>query len=189
MRRNYEEIKTEYLCYLMNRVGIIAEGSCGYSSLCKTLMDYRFFPILAMDENRSQECHMLRCDYAEDYDEETIDILDEICGEYGTMMELFVVLAEKMQFELDDSEYEDCAGKWFKEMLMNCGLIGACNDCYGRPGYERDVIDILDTINYRKYGWDGEGSLFPLRWPKNDQRYSELIIQMNNYIEENYDIC
>lgn len=188
MRRNYEEIKTEYLCYLMNRAGLIAEGSYGYFMLCKSLMEYHFLPVLTMDENRSQDCHMLRCDYAEEYDEDLVDILDHICGEYGTMMELFVVLAEKMQYELADSEYEDSISKWFKELLQNCGLINAYNSCYEQPGFERDVTDILDVINYRKYGWDGENGLFPLRWPKNDQRYSELIIQMNNYIEENYDI-
>ena len=92
MRRNYENIKTEYLCYLMNRVGIIAGGIDGYYRLCKTMMEYHFLPVLTMDENRSHDCHMLRCDYAEDYDEEMIDILDEICGEHGTMMELLTVL-------------------------------------------------------------------------------------------------
>lgn len=185
----YERLKTEYLCYLMNRAHIDAEGRHGYSSLCGTLMEYSFFPLLDMDENRCYECRNLRKDFSEDYeDEESVDILDELYGEYGTMMELLVVLAEKMEYDLADSQFESGTGKWFRELLQNCGLIGADNNCFGREGFKDSVMDILDTVNYRKYGWDGEGGLFPLRWSRTDQRYCELIIQMNNYIEENYDI-
>ena len=188
---NYERLKTEYLCYLMNRAHIDAEGDDGYLKLCEVLIGYGFFPILAMDENRCCECRELRRDFADDYDEEeAIDILDEAYGEYGTMMELLVVLAEKMNYDLADSEYESGTGKWFRELLTNCGLIMSYNAKWDENSYqESEVVDILDTINYRKFGWDGEGGLFPVRCPKHDQRYSELIVQMNDYIEENYDIC
>ena len=187
--KKYEKIKTEYLCYLMNRVQIIAAGDNGYFHLCSTMMEYHFLPIVYMDENRSYECKALRNDFADGYDPDCIDILDEIYGEYGTMMELLVVLSEKMQYNLMDSEYEADSSQWFKEMLQNSGLYECCNRSYEQEGYEEYVIDILDRINYRKYGFDGEGGLFPLRWARQDQRYSELIVQMNNYIEENYDIC
>lgn len=187
--KKYENIKTEYLCYLMNRAQIEAAGDHGYFHLCSSLMEYPFTPVLEMDENRSYECMALRSDFADGYDPEAIDILDEIYGEYGTMMELLVVLAEKMQYNLMDSEFEAGAGKWFRELLRNTGLYESCNRCYGQEGYEEYVIDILDRINYRKYGWDGEGGLFPLKLPRQDQRYTELIVQMNDYIEENYDIC
>lgn len=187
--KQYEKVKTEYLCYLMNRVQIEAEGKHGYLHLCETMMNYMFIPILEMDENRCWECQKLRDDFAEEYGEEAIDILDWYYSEYGTMMELLVVLAEKMQYDLADSQYEAGTGKWFREMLQNSGLIGCENGCYERAGYDLEVIDILDMINYRKFGWDGEGGLFPLKAPKRDQRDTELIAQMNDYIEENYDIC
>ena len=189
--KKYERLKTEYLCYLMNRAQIDAEGDYGYSILCESLMEYTFLPIMSMDENRCYECRSLRRDFADGYDEDAGDILDGLCGEYGTMMELLIVLSEKIEYEMADSEYEAGTGKWFKELLQNCGLIKCCNSWYGQYKEQgsAEVIDILDTINYRNYRWDGEGGLFPLRWPKADQRYAELIIQMNNYIEENYDIC
>lgn len=186
---DYERIKTEYLCYLMNRAKIDAEGDYGYLNLCKVLMDFQFIPIVEMDENRCYECRDLRREFSYDYDEEYGDILDGIYGEYGTMMELLVVLAEKMDYDLADSEFEAGAGKWFMEMLGNCGLATAFNTSFEQDGFEEEVTDILCTIVYRKFGWDGEGSLFPLQWPRQDQRNVELIIQMNNYIEENYDIC
>ena len=117
------------------------------------------------------------------------DILnDELCAS-GTMMELFLILAEKMNYELADSQFESGTGKWFRELLQNCGLIEAVNDAFEDDRKEEEVHDILTTINFRKFGWDGEGGLFPLRCPRQDQRYTELVIQMNDYIEENYDIC
>lgn len=188
---NYARLTTEYLCYLMNRAQIEAEGSYGYLKLCTALMNHNFYPLLTMDENRSYECRMLRQDFADEYRyDEVGDILDGIYGENGTMMEILVVLAEKMCYDLSDSEYESEPGKWFKEMLVNCGLGEICNSCYERNDRQEDeVTDILDRIIYRQFGWDGEGSFFPLRCPKHDQRYVELIVQMNDYIEENYDIC
>lgn len=188
--KRYERLKTEYLCYLMNRAQIDAEGARGYSILCDMMMEHTFLPILSMDENRCYECRCLRSDFAEGYEDDTGDILDGLYGEYGTMMELFVVLSEKIAYEMADSEFEAGTGKWFKELLQNCGLIKCCNGWFEEDGKNSaEIADILDVIIYRKFDWDGEGGLFPLRCPKSDQRYAELIIQMNNYIEENYDIC
>ena len=187
----YERLKTEYVCYLMNRAQIEAAGDFGYLKLCEKLQATEFVPILDMDENRCFECRNLRKDFAEGLDESVSDILDDLLSENGTMMELLTVLAEKMAYDLADSEFECGTGKWFKELLENCGLIEICNEVYARSGPDGTddyVNDILETINTRSFGWDGEGSLFPLRWPKEDQRKIELIIQMNNYIEENYDI-
>lgn len=193
----YEGIKTEYLCYLMNRVGLEAEGKDGYLRLCGTLQDIPFLPQTAMDENRCGECMDLRRDFAEYCytDEEdlirdiTLDILDQVYGENGTMLELMTVLAEKMKYETCDSEYEADTRKWFTEMLVNCGIYGQCrNSCFEDDGTEEFIRSILNDINLRKTGWDGEGGFFPLVYPPYDQRKVELVIQMNNYLEENYDI-
>lgn len=191
--KQYDRLKTEYLCYLMNRVQVEAEGARGYLELCKMLQNTAFVPILYMDENRSYECRELHREFAEAYDEPegTADILDGLSSEYGSMMEILVILADKMTYELSESEYEAGVGKWFAEMLENCGLLEYDNETFesDTDGSSDYVNDILATVIFRKYGWDGEGGLFPLRYPKGDQRYEELITQMNDYIEENYDIC
>lgn len=193
----YEGITTEYLCYLMNRIGLEAEGQDGYLRLCETLQDIEFLPQTAMDENRCGECMDLRRDFAmKDYKSEgplvqqgVLDLLDGIFGENGTMLELLTVLAEKMAFEVCDSEYEANTRKWFTEMLCNCGVYDhATNDCFEKEGNEEIILDAMNTVIFNKIGWDGEGGLFPLVYPKYDQRKVELVIQMNNYLEENYDI-
>ena len=193
----YEGIKTEYLCYLMNRVGLEAEGPDGYLRLCETLQNTEFVPQTAMDENRCRECMDLRRDFVmfdhkaetPEIQQEILDILDGIFGENGTMIELLTVLAEKMGFELCDSEFEASTRKWFTEMLVNCGVYDyATNECFEREGTEEIVLDAMNTVIFNKIGWDGEGGLFPLVYPKYDQRKVELVIQMNNYLEENYDV-
>ena len=191
--RNYEKVKSEYLYYLMNRAQVEAEGIRGYLSLCSLLQETEFIPIVEMDENRCSDCRNLRMEFANDVSEpEYIDILDGMLSENGTMMELLTVLAEKIEYEMADSEYEASTRKWFLEMLTNCGLGDADNEHFEEDSSGRlseDVACILDTVIFRKFGWDGENGLFPLRWPRGDQRYEELIVQMNNYLEENYDIC
>ena len=165
---NYDRLKTEYLCYLMNRVQLDAEGDSGYLRLCEKLQDTEFLPIIEMDENRCSDCRRLRYDYGEGWYGEAGDILDGLLGENGTMMEFLVVMAEKMQYDLYDSIYEAGVGKWFREMLQNCGLISACNKRFEEDPKETEeaVANILDTVIFRKTGWDGEDGLFPLRWPK-----------------------
>ena len=186
----YERLKTEYLCFLMNRAQIDSTGHDGYLRLCTILQDTEFIPRLDMDENRCYDCRELRREFADDYSESP-DILDGLYGENGTMMELLVVLAEKMNYDLADSEYEAGTGKWFREMLGNCGLISAINGCFEEDTHDETTLlvkSILDKIIFRTIDRNGEGGLFPLRFPNDDQRYTELVIQMNNYIEENYDI-
>ena len=110
-------------------------------------------------------------------------------------MELLVILSERFMFETATSKYESTPDKWFMEMLTNCGLNGFTNAVIQvSPGTNwrssrNKVTDILTSINMRLFNWDGEGSFFPLKNPNKDQRYLEIIVQMNNYIEENYDIC
>ena len=120
----YDKLKTEYLCYLMNRARIEAEGKDGYLHLCEQMQNTEFIPIITMDENRCYDCRQLREDFARTewnyltyLDESPGDILDGLYGENGTMLELLVVLAEKMEFDLADSEYEAGVSKWFMEML------------------------------------------------------------------------
>lgn len=193
----YDGLTTEYLCYMMNRIGLEAEGDDGYLRLCETLQEIEFIPQTAMDENRSSECIEIRKDFAEhEYamygstaEDTAIDILDEIYGDNGTMFELLTVLAEKMAFEMYDSQYEASTRKWFTEMLCNCGIIDQCtNEAFEKEGTEETIRDTMDSVIFRRTGWDGEGGLFPLSYPQYDQRKVELIIQMNNYLEENYDI-
>lgn len=187
---NYEELKTEYTEYLMNRAGLEKDGDEGYGDICAKLMETDFIPINEMDENRTYDCYLLRKDFeADSLIEWAGDILEGVLGDNGTMLELLIVMAEKMKFELSDSEYDASTRKWILELMDNCGLsYYAKNSDYQKEGSVKEVEDILDTVIFRTIGWDGEGGLFPVYLSQRDQRKVELIAQMNDYIEENYDI-
>lgn len=186
---NNEELKTKYLDYLMDRAGLEKDGPDGYSELCKKLMRSDFLPLIDKDGNRCCECLEIRNDFLDGMDDTDYDdilTMEEGFCATGTMMEILIVLGEKMCFEMADSEYEASTRKWILEMIDNCGLDRyATNDSYD----EQSVDTILYTVIFREIGWDGEGGLFPLFMPQRDQRKLELIGQMNDYLEENYDIC
>ena len=197
---DYGRLKTEYLKWLMDIAQVEPDGYDGYSRLCEAMQEQQFIAQLDMDENRCSECCALRRRFAESETglrlnsntEDTVDMLDILLPPTGTFMELLIVMAEKMNYETADSIHEADVGKWFAEMLHNCGLSEATNgrwEAHGGDSFDSYVFDIFGTIIDRAYGWDGLGGLFPIQWPRQDQRYTELIIQMNDYIEENYDIC
>ena len=180
---DYERLKTEYLCFLMNRVQVRGAGLDGYSKLCQYLNTAAFIPIVPYDENRTDDCRELRREFSEEY----FDILNSLLPYSGSIMELLVVLTDRICYETEGSRYHSLPSKWFLEMLNNCGL-GRCDNVnFDLMQDRREISMIIERINMRLYGFSGYGGLFPLKLPRTDQRHEELMTQMNNYIEENYD--
>ena len=190
----YEKLASEYLNYLMQRAQIDADGPDGYSELCARMQKTGFVSSVLMDENRNRDCRGLRSDFARlnhpgEYPD-AADILDGIYGEYGTILEIIVILAERLEFEMKDSIYEAGVGKWTSELLTNCGLDAATNERMHSSGHAIAFCDIIENkLGKNKVYWDGEDGFFPLHWAKRDQRYLELMDRMNDYIESYYDIC
>ena len=176
-----------YLCWLMNQAQVEAAGPDGYLSLCEKLHQMPFEAINAMDANRGFEGLELREEWEAATDG---DIPDTLPKDSCTMLELLVVLARRMNYEMLDSEYEASVRKWFDELLGNLGLDEWRNGAAEADpdGFDVSVKVATDAVIFRKYSWDGQGGLFPLFYPQYDQRKVELLIQMNNYLEENYDI-
>ena len=75
---------------------------------------------------------------------------------------------------------------WFWMLMENIDLDN-CDDTWMHalgPLAERNVSDKVDYVMYRKYGYSGEGGLFPLKHPRRDQRDTEIWMQLNEYCEE-----
>lgn len=173
-------------------------GAFGYSELYGILHGVPFLPIVEMDWNRNDDGLNLAMEWAEGVyrtEEEALDAVNELeaihPNGFCTMLELIVVLARRMQFELTDSEYDRPIGQWAETLIGNAGLSEYINEMIEDDWEtaESAVIEIIGSVIFRQYGWDGEGGFFPLSYPGSDQRYEELLTQMNNYIAENYDIC
>ena len=183
-----------YFEWLLNKAGV-SDDEDGFSYLCSILHEVIFHPTLEMDENRWEDGIRYRYEFASEKEGFGTDranwvtnYLDDSIGGC-TMLELILSLAEKMHFEMLDSQYDAGVGKWFEELLSNLGLDMYTNrELMENEAAYFEIDDILNKLIYRNYRYNGEGGLFPLRGPKEDQRDVEMLIQMNNYIIENYDI-
>ncbi len=183
-----------YFEWLLNKVGV-TDDEDGYSYLCAILHEVLFHPLIDMDENRWMEARRYRWDYAVEHGYEEVWQQDEMANQIDesiggcTVFELLISLAEKMQFETEDGPYDANLAKWFNELIFNMGLKAYTNKEFNMN--EAAYFEAEDKINkmiFRQYRATGEGGLFPLRYPKQDQRGVELAIQLNNYLAENYDI-
>lgn len=182
--------KKDYLCWLMNQCQLEVEGPDGYLSLCEILLDTYFLSMIEFDENRAEEGRELREEWAEAEGGDTskIEMLPYTCN----MLELILVMARRMAYEMMDSQYEAGVGKWVMEILENAGLATFRNDYFDTdPEYQGNRIKaILKDIIYRRYLHTGDGGFFPAKfYTTKDYRQMELLTQMNNYLAENYDIC
>jgi hypothetical protein len=73
---------------------------------------------------------------------------------------------------------------WFDIFMANLEL-EKYNDSFFMPSDQQRVNRILNRLNNRGYKPNGKGGLFPLKYPKTDQRETELWYQMSAYMAEN----
>ena len=182
----------EWLCSLAT--GKEGNGESSYSLLLRILHDLYFLPILKLDYRQALNGKRLRFTFASTLHEDIAEInaltdyLDETLG-MCTMLELLISLSEDMTYSLLDSDYETTTDRIFFELLCNLGL-----DLYkdeviieDENAYY-DIEKIADSVIERRFGYDGKGGIFPLENPKRDQRETLLQGEMNDYLEENYDL-
>lgn len=181
----------DYLCWLMNQGQIPAEGPEGYSHLCEVLQDIYFVSLIEFDENRIEEGKELREEWKDTCGDTSMEPDDELIPYTCTALEMIIVMARRMCFEMSDSQFEAGIGKWVMELLENAGLAYWRNDIFEmNPEYSQSRIrSTMNGIIYRRYLYNGEGSFFPMNYCHTDVRKQELLVQMNNYLAENYDIC
>lgn len=125
------------------------------------------------DDNRIEDGKDLRIEFVDR--EEAV--ADQGWMRLGcSMLELLMGLSRRLAFETDgEPRY------WFWEMIDNMGLRGYTD----RSRFTDDSInEILDAIIWRTYSETGEGGIFPLQNPHEDQRKIELWYQMAAYVLE-----
>jgi hypothetical protein len=78
---------------------------------------------------------------------------------------------------------------WFWELMDNLDLTRYSDDCYYTEGGVMYVRDIVHNFLKRNYTFNGNGGLFPLmKTQRKDQRKVEIWYQMQEYLNENYQI-
>lgn len=174
---DYAALDEEYLAWLYARIGSTTETrkTRTYWSLCRQLYHKEFVWLIANDDNRVEDGRYLRYQFLEEARLHHVDV--NWMGQSCSTLELLIGLANRLAFLTD----RDVA-HWFWEMLNNLNLSGY-ND---RNYHEQEIEDIVDTLMWRNYRRDGQGGLFPMQNPAEDQRKVELWYQMNSYIQDRH---
>ena len=131
------------------------------------MFDKDFVWYVPNDDNRCQDAKDLRAEF---YDRFGIRWDPPVCN----VLEVLVALSRRLAFEADG---EPC--DWFWEMYSNL--------TFARCVTIREIDEIIDRFVWRTYAPNGEGGVFPLKTPKEDQREVELWYQMSAYLLERLD--
>ena len=178
-----QDLDERYLEWLYGQVAPVKARprTRTFWSLFRQLYGTIFVAIVAHDENRCADAKDLRYEFlAENEDlQGDLDWMRSPC----TMLELLIILARHLAFEMDDAPII-----WFWHLLDQIGL-KQFNDreyqLHPDP-VEEEVSRILDRVIWRNYEPNGRGGLFPLRNSDRDQRKVELWYQLNAYLLEQF---
>jgi hypothetical protein len=183
-------LKEEYFKYLYNIVRPLPRT---YYKLCQELHNKKFRWFIRNDDNRCEDGLHLRELYIDEQglDESHLEVQGFNKGDC-TLFEVMVALAQRMDYELSGLiQPRNRTNKYFFEMLKNLKLdVFSDSNIVGDgmdPISECQIEEILENLLDRTYGYDGDGSLFPLKFrgPK-DMAKVEIWYQMMLYINENY---
>lgn len=141
-----------------------------YDLLLNKLYSEEFVSLIRRDDNRAYDGLNLRESYG-CYD-------DRPCS----LLEMLLALAGRFDGNSGFDEDEAYTNFWL--MMENIGL-----DYYDDSRYsEREVWGILKILQDRTYNFNGKGGLFPLKYPKKDQRNVELWDQMQAWEIEKFGV-
>jgi len=160
-----------YLEWLYDQVFVRTHRGATYWKLLRQMFQTEFRWFVPNDGNRAEDGRDLRKEWA---DREGRDLdgawLDLPCS----FLEMLVALARRMCFEADYTPQH-----WFWHLLENLGF----ESYHDGSGYSRNyVTKRMRIVMDRMYDIAGNGGLFPLRHPNEDQREVELWYQMSAYL-------
>lgn len=165
-----------YLSWLYSQVDDhrVTDPSRTHWRLFTQLYKKEFVWFIPNDDNRIADGTALRYEFVDQSGLGDVDIGWIHLG--CSMLELLIGLARRLSFEAGREPSD-----WFWNLLHNLG-IDHFNDRETRgDGY---IDEVLDRVIWRTYEPNGNGGLFPLRYPSKDQRDVELWYQLNAYVLE-----
>lgn len=170
-----------YFEWLYSQVGDTqaTNPSRTYWCMFRLLFTKEFVWIVPNDENRLEDGKDLRQEFV---DELNLRNVDQVWMNLGcSVLEMLVALSRRLAFEGEGE-----SSSWFWIMIENLGL-NRYNDrkkSRSRQFPEQEIHEIVERLIWRNYDHDGNGGLFPLRNPQDDQRKVEIWYQLCSYIVE-----
>lgn len=162
-----------YLEWLYDQVIVRTRSGKGasYWKLLRQMYQTEFTWFVPNDGNRAEDGKDLRREWLDSIDRDASpQWLDLGCS----FLEMLVALARRMEFEADETPHH-----WFWKLLENMGLESYHDGIGYSPGFVRRRMTI---VMKRLYDFAGNGGLFPLKNPVEDQRKVELWYQMSAFL-------
>lgn len=177
--RILNKIYNDYFKYLCDQVRLGKRN--GYEQLMLSLFETDFIFLLADDENRVIDGMEERERFM--YSNNNVKTVEKIFLQEDfpcSVMELMIGISKRMDNFIYSIDEGSKINKCFYTLLDNLNL-SKFND----KNFDRISVDIILTnfVN-RKYRPNGQGSLFPLKYPEKDMRNIPIYLQMTAFLNE-----
>lgn len=169
-----EPLENLYFNWLCAKVTLDPRREEEYWCLLRKLHTTEFAWFLIGDDNRAEDGKELRREFLLQ-----ADIPDNV--EWRTVLgcsvlEMLIALGRRGEWLAGGHTY-----LWFWRFIENLGL-----STYTDPGYDDEFVSlVLEDLVWRRYQPNGEGGIFPIRNPSEDQRQVEIWYQFSEYLAEN----
>jgi hypothetical protein len=175
----------DYFTWLQNLIGEDRGGqdSTPYSQLLVDLFSIGFYYLISQDENCAEYATELR------------NIFTQMGGKHHpgiahkpiSCLEVMISMAVNAEDSLmTNTDLGDRTGQWFWMMIDNLGFTSFTDDVYD-VDVSIAVRSKMAAVLDRRYSSNGDGSIFPIRHPKQDMRNVDLWSAFMLYLAENYD--
>ncbi len=169
-----ESLYFNWLCAKVMRVDVPTPSNT-YWKLLRELQNTEFVWVVSMDDNRAEDGKELRHEFLL---EARIAVDQEWLNIGCSIFEMLIAFSRRASFTTDRSSPE-----WFWEFIDNLGLAG-----FNDASFNLFVItDILYSFIWRTFDYHGNGGMFPLKHPHQDQRKLEIWYQFCEYLIEHED--
>lgn len=170
-----EKYWNRYMCWLLKRVGFLDEN---YDLLMEVLHNTTFIFTIERDKNRAEDGIRLREIYLDTHNlGPDFEFYKDV-----SVLEVLVALACRMENEYVGDPGDPHPERIFWQFLVNLGFEGFTN----RKIRVNNVQNVLNNWMMRLLDFHGNGGIFPVKRPMQDQRKIEIWSQMQEYIDENY---
>lgn len=165
----------EYRAYLVSLVHPETGVSGSPSLILFEILDsVEFRELVANDGNRISDIRDMRFQWLYAVGRESWELDDKP----PSALELMIICAQTMSFLCKGLVEDSSVTRWFNEMMWNVEVLIDFN--------MEDLRWAVEIAIRRKYDYAGNGSFFPLKEPREDQREVEIWSQLNAYIIEKY---
>lgn len=176
-----QDLDSMYLEWLYEQVGLKGPSNRTHWGLLRQMLSKEFVWIVPNDDNRVEDGRELRYEFVK------AARLRRVRGSWMGMgcsfLEMLIGLSRRLSFEADGEPPE-----WFWILISNLRL-SKYDDNYYEPENIHKFMNIdrkMEKVIWRTYDYTGNGGLFPLANPEENQTEVEIWYQMNAYLLERY---